>query len=119
MVEVRDQGGRFVNGHPGNPNAKGRPKKAREERYYEIAMSTVTYDDWKAIVKKAAQQAKKGDNMARKWLGDYLVGPPAQRHELSGPDGGPIETTDARSRLLASIEREMEAPEAAAEEAAS
>ena len=42
-----------------------------------------------------------------------------QRRELSGPDGGPIETIDARSRLLASIEREMEAPEAAAEEEAS
>ena len=48
-----------------------------------------------------------------------VLGAPVQRSELSGPDGGPIETTDARNKLLASIEREMEAPEAAAEEAAS
>ena len=89
-MDDRDAKGRFVKGNPGNPNAKGRPKKAREERYYEIAMSTVTYDDWKAIIKKAAQQAKKGDSMARKFLADYLVGPPQQRLDLtSGGKGLP------------------------------
>ena len=109
----REENGQFAKGNKGGP---GRTKKAREDRYYEIAMSTVSYDDWKAIIKKAAQQAKKGDSMARKWLGDYLIGPPAQRHELSGPGGGPIETTNARSRLLEAVEEEMEAPEAGPEE---
>lgn len=58
--------------------------REREERYYEITLSTVTFDDWQAIVKKAAEQAKKGDAVARKWLSDYLVGAVQQRLELSG-----------------------------------
>jgi len=32
-----------------------------------------------------------------------------ERHELSGPDGGPIETTGGTAELLAAIERELEA----------
>ncbi|NIV32806.1 MAG: hypothetical protein GWN58_26180 [Anaerolineae bacterium] len=75
----RDANGRFVKGKSGNP--KGRPKKKREERYYEILVSTVTFDDWKAIVKKAASQAMRGDATARKWLADYIVGTP--EHNLS------------------------------------
>ena len=86
MVE-RDENGRFVKGHNGGP---GRPKKEREEKYLDITMTACTFDDWKAIIKKAVDQAKRGDATARKWLGDYLVGAPTQRHELSGKDGGAI-----------------------------
>jgi len=70
----RDANGRFVKGTTGNP--RGRMPKAREEKYYEITMSTVTFTDWQVIVHKAAEQAKKGDAVARKWLSDYLVGVP-------------------------------------------
>ena len=56
----------------------------------EITLSAVTYADWKAIVKKAVDQARRGNPQARKFLADYLLGPPPQRHELTGPDGGPV-----------------------------
>lgn len=77
----RDDKGRFIKGNKASP---GRPPKEREERYYEILLTAVTFDDWQAIVKKAAEQAKKGDAVARKWLSDYLVGAVQQRMELSG-----------------------------------
>ena len=72
--------GGFVKGVSGNPN--GRPKKEREQRFLEITLSTVTFDDWKDIVTKAVKQAKTGDAVARKWLSDYLMGPPVQRSEV-------------------------------------
>lgn len=80
----RDETGRFVKGHPGGP---GRPKKEREERFLEITLSTVTFTDWKDIINKAVVQAKHGDSQARKFLADYLIGPPVQRTELTGADG--------------------------------
>ena len=82
VTTERDENGRFVKGHSGNPN--GRPSKEREERFMEITLSAVTYTDWRAIVKKAVAQAKRGDNQARKFLADYLLGPPPQKHEISG-----------------------------------
>lgn len=78
---TRDEKGRFVKGVSGNPN--GRSPKDREERYYEILLTAVTYEDWQAIVKKAAEQAKRGDAMARKWLADYLVGTAQQKLDVT------------------------------------
>lgn len=88
----RDVKGRFVVGNKGGP---GRPAKEREERYFEITTHTVTYDEWCKIIEKAAEQARRGSHQARKFLADYLLGPPAQRHELTGRDGGAIETKHA------------------------
>jgi hypothetical protein len=82
--------GKFVAGNKASP---GRKPKERELRYYDILMSTVTFEVWAEIVKKAAEQAKKGDQAARKWLADYLVGPPVNRTELTGADGGTIRVT--------------------------
>jgi hypothetical protein len=81
-LRERDEKGRFIKGSVGNP--KGRPPKAREERYYEITLSTVTFADWEEIIRKAADQAKRGDYQARKFLAEYLVGPPVQRTEILG-----------------------------------
>ena len=81
-MRERDEKGRFIKGSVGNP--KGRPPKAREERYYEITLSTVTFADWEEIIRKAADQAKRGDYQARKFLAEYLVGPPVQRTEILG-----------------------------------
>ena len=83
----RDESGRFVKGHSGGP---GRPKKERELRFLEITLAACTFDDWKAVVKKAIDQAKRGDAVARKWLADYLIGSPVQRQEITGADGGAI-----------------------------
>lgn len=86
---IRDNKGRFPKGTSGNP--AGRPKKEREERFYEITLSKVTFKDWEDIVQKAVYQAKRGDSVARKWLSDYLIGPPVQRQEVTGKDGGAVE----------------------------
>ena len=83
----RDDQGKFTKGYAGGP---GRPKKEREEKYYEILVTACTPADWKAICKKAVEQAKKGDATARKFLADYLIGPPVERKEFTGADGGMI-----------------------------
>jgi hypothetical protein len=83
----RDENGKFKQGNSGGP---GRPKKEREERYLEITLTTVTFEKWSKIVAKACEQALRGDAVARKWLSDYLVGPPVQRQEHTGKDGEPI-----------------------------
>ena len=82
----RDEKGRFLPGSVPNPN--GRAPKEREERYYEITMSSVTYEEWRAIVLKAKDQAKRGDAAARKWLADYLIGPPVQKNENDNKNSG-------------------------------
>ena len=83
----RDGQGRFVNGNGGGP---GRPSKKREERFLEITLAACTFTDWKVIVKKAVEQARRGNPTARKWLSDYLIGPPTQKNEITGADGGPV-----------------------------
>lgn len=107
----RDERGRFVVGNSASP---GRPPKAREERFLEITLAACTFADWEAIVKKAVEQAKRGDATARKWLGDYVVGPPTQRQELTGVGGGPIEFDDYREKLQRSILSLAQSAEAAA-----
>ena len=84
----RDENGRFIAGNSGNPN--GRPPKKREERFLEITLESCTFTDWKEIVKKAVDQAKRGNATARKWLSDYVIGPPTQKQEVTGKDGGPM-----------------------------
>jgi len=83
----RDENGKFIKGNGGGP---GRPNKQREGRYYDVLITTVTFERWKKIVLKAAEQAERGDQAARKWLADYLIGAPVQRTEVSGKDGGAI-----------------------------
>lgn len=83
----RNESGQFVKGYSGGP---GRPPKAREEKYHEILVSAITFDDFRRIILKAKDQAIKGDAVARKFIADYLVGTPIQRTEHSGPNGGAI-----------------------------
>ena len=77
--------GGFTPGKSGNPN--GRPKKEREARFLEVTLSAVTFSEWEAVVKKALEQAKRGDSQARKWLSDYLMGSPVQRIAPTDPSG--------------------------------
>lgn len=83
----RDENGRFIKGHE---KTGGRAPREREIRYHEIMLTTVSFTDWERIVQKARDQAKKGDAVARKWLSDYLIGPPVQRNEHTGEGGGAI-----------------------------
>jgi len=81
-VTERDANGRFVKGeYKGGP---GRPKKKREERYLEITLNTVTFEKWKKIIEKAAEQAARGDKDARKFLAEYLLGKPDNNLNLNG-----------------------------------
>jgi hypothetical protein len=43
----------------------------------------VPFERWKRIVEKAADQAERGDAVARKWLSDYLVGAAQQRLDIT------------------------------------
>jgi len=111
-MAVRNAKGQFEKGYSGGP---GRPKKSREERYLEITKSAVTFENWKKIVIKAADQASHGDAQARKWLSDYLVGPPIQKQEISGVDGNAIEVNqieltddDRASRIEAILDKARE-----------
>lgn len=49
----------------------------------EITLSNVTFEDWKAVIRKAVSQAKRGNTNARKFLADYLIGPPNQRMDIT------------------------------------
>jgi len=69
----------------------GRPPRSTEEKYLQATVNCVKLKDWKRIVTRAMEDAKKGDKDARKWLSDWLMGKPVERTELSGPEGGPIE----------------------------
>jgi hypothetical protein len=83
----RNADGTFAKGHT---KTGGRAPREREERYKEVMLTSVSFVDWERIVQKARDQALKGDAVARKWLSDYLIGPPVQRQEHTGADGGAI-----------------------------
>lgn len=76
----RDNNGRFTSEYKGGP---GRPPREREERFYRITLTACTFKDWREIVKKAVVQAKDGDAAARKFLADYIMGPPVQRADVT------------------------------------
>jgi hypothetical protein len=71
---------------------KGTSRKPREiERDYLARFRTrVSPDDWDMIIDAAIKGAKKGDSVDRKFLADYLIGPPVIRNEITGEDGGAI-----------------------------
>lgn len=79
---VRDGRGRFVKGHSGNP--KGKP--IDQFKYLRKLGAAVTVSDWRAIIDRAVEQAKRGDPRAREWLSDYLMGKPPQQVDI-GSDG--------------------------------
>lgn len=83
----RDENGRFRKGYKGGP---GRPRREVEEEYKEAFLRVVSVRDVEEIITRAMRDAKKGDNVARKFLFDYLVGPPIERKEITGADGEPI-----------------------------
>ena len=87
MVE-RDSNGKFIKGHSGGP---GRPTKTKEEKFYKATISAVSLKDWREIIMKTVEQAKRGNPSARTWLANYLLGPPQQKLDVTS-DGTKIET---------------------------
>lgn len=63
----------------GGPPGPGRPKHSTEEKYLRAIAACVTAESWTRIVQKAMSQAEHGDNAARRWLTDYLIGQPVER----------------------------------------
>ena len=69
----------------------------------EIALSTCTFKDWKGIIQKAVEQALAGDEKARKFLADYLLGKPTQNVNMrsEGDNRLIIEYSPAESPVVA------------------
>ena len=84
---ARDDNGKFIKGNGGGP---GRPKRDKESAYLEVMRSIVTNKRWRVIIQKATEKAEHGDAIARKWLADYLIGPPVERKEITGADNQPL-----------------------------
>ena len=99
-VAIRDKKGRFVAGH--GSISPGRPTRARETRYLQALTDTVTMDDWILIVRRAIEDAQNGSHPARRWVADYLVGPPIKQSELtvSGDVSLTGPSLDRRMRLI-------------------
>ena len=87
MAADRNENGQFVKGVSGNP--KGRAPRKKEERFLEVSIAAVSLKDWRDIIKKAVEQAKRGDTQARKFLADYLLGTPQQKLDVTS-GGEPI-----------------------------
>jgi hypothetical protein len=84
MVQ-RDEKGHVKEGSVLNP--KGRPKREVERDYLDLLRSSVTPEHAKKIIDKAVTDAERGDSVARKWIFDYLIGPPIQKIAPTTPNG--------------------------------
>ena len=82
MPPARDNKGRFIPGESGHPS--GRKPRAVEDDFLALIDSAVSSDDWREIIGKANQQAKRGDHRAREWLADRRFGKARERVEQSG-----------------------------------
>src|SRR6516165_241365 len=82
---------------PGNPGGPGRPRRVVERDYLAVAVGAVSAADWRKVVKKALEQAIKGDSRARDWLGRRLVG------------SDPIQVAKLVEELQAELQRLLEA----------
>ena len=85
-VEVRKSNGQFG---PGNQTGGRKPRTAEDAR--ELFRRAVSSKDQMDIIEKAIQLAKKGDDKSRKFIFDYLYGPPVERKEITGADNKPLE----------------------------
>jgi len=80
-MEGRDGKGRFIKGNKcghGTHNSGRKP-----EEYRNIFKKIVTFDQWKLVLIEALEEAKEGDDKARKFLADYLIGSPKQFVDLT------------------------------------
>jgi hypothetical protein len=67
----RAPNGRFLPGH--GIKSPGRPRRDEEAAWLGLLRSEVTDVRWEAIVRKAIEQALRGDPRARGWLSDYVL----------------------------------------------
>lgn len=101
MLTVRDENGKFLSGHSGNP--AGRPRKGNslaemirarlELPVVAEKLDEEAFSSWSAkevFVEQLVRQACRGDRHAQKLIMSYVVGVPVQRLEHGGAGGGPM-----------------------------
>lgn len=76
---MRDQKGRFIRGNPGGP---GRPCRVVEADYLAALTAICTLEKWERIVRRAVNDAIKGNGYARQWLAEYIIGKPVTTIDL-------------------------------------
>ena len=106
-MAARKANGQFAKGHSGNP--KGRSKRTTEERYIAAMVRTVRIGDWEKIVLTGIARAKAGDVGWARFIGDYLMGKPVQRTEVTGKDGGPIRHQESPADFSNLTDEELDA----------
>jgi hypothetical protein len=75
-------------------NRKGRNKKEREEQFKNIALSAITPEEFEYLWRNVILvKARKGEYAFVKLVLDYYIGPPIEKKEISGSDGGAIFVT--------------------------
>jgi hypothetical protein len=74
-VAERDISGRFVSGHA---KVGGRAKGSGTIDYIAILREECSSAQWRAIIARALEQARRGDNAARRWVSEYLIGKPVE-----------------------------------------
>lgn len=84
MSTPRDEKGHFLKGTSGNP--KGRAKREVEQAYYDATVGSVPIKEWQAVIKAMIKQAQRGNVAAAQWLGNYLVGKPQDRLDITSGD---------------------------------
>lgn len=76
----REPTGPFAKGNTFAVGKKtGRPTRKVERRFMATLISQMKEEDWVGIIRKAIDQALKGDYKARSWLSQYLIGKPVER----------------------------------------
>lgn len=81
----------------GNLNA------SKSKRWYETLDRAIKQDEGarlRAAAEKLLDLAAAGEQWAVKEIGDRLDGKPTQQTEISGPDGGAIETISRIERVI-------------------
>jgi len=82
----------FVKGQSGNPN--GRPKSTITVELRKLALEPLPdgVTRAQALAQAMWKQALSGDTFSQKYVTDRLDGSPMQSVELTGEDGGPVES---------------------------
>jgi hypothetical protein len=76
---------------------------AKQKRWYEALDRAIKQDEGqrlRAAAEKLLDLAAAGEMWAVKELGDRLDGKPTQQTEISGPDGGPVQTVSKIERVI-------------------
>lgn len=99
----RGKGRPFVKGDA-RTNLRGRPPRAAEISYLQTIKVACPPEDFQAIVRKAVEQAKRGDRYAREWLSKQLGTEAAQKIEQEVRQTLVTAHTDDVAKILADPE---------------